>query len=88
MRSGYQWNHLHLAEEFSDDSSVHRSFQRWVESGVLELIWEKLIEECEDLGGSGVQCPTISRSRALSQELSSQKKRRTRAKDHRRAMPR
>jgi hypothetical protein len=25
--------------------------QRWVELGVLDLIWERLIEECEELGG-------------------------------------
>jgi len=49
MRSGCQWNHL--PEEFPDDSSVHRTFQRWIESGVLDLIWEKLIEECEELLG-------------------------------------
>src|SRR5215208_1793068 len=49
MRSGCQWNRL--PEEFPDDSSVHRTFQRWIELGVLDLIWERLIEECEDLGG-------------------------------------
>ncbi len=49
MRSGCQWNQL--PKEFPDDSSVHRTFQRWVELGVLDLIWEKLIKECEELGG-------------------------------------
>jgi len=49
MRSGCQWNHL--PRESPDDSSVHRTFQRRVESGVLELIWEKLFEEREELGG-------------------------------------
>ena len=34
-----------------DDSSVHRTFQRWIEKGVLDEIWEALIEECEELGG-------------------------------------
>ena len=34
-----------------DDSSVHRTFQRWIELGVLDLIWESLIEDCEELGG-------------------------------------
>ena len=28
-----------------------RTFQRWVELGVLERIWAMLIEECEELGG-------------------------------------
>jgi transposase len=50
MRSGCQWNRLPTGE-FPDDSSVHRTFQRWIEKGVLDLIWERLIEECEELGG-------------------------------------
>jgi len=50
MRSGCQWNHL-PKEEFPEDSSVHRTFQRWIEKGVLDLIWERLIGECEELGG-------------------------------------
>ncbi len=49
MRSGCQWNHL--PKEFPDDSSVHRTFQRWVELGVLDLIRAAPIEECEELGG-------------------------------------
>ena len=49
MRSGCQWNRL-PKEEFPGDSSVHRTLQRWVELGVLDLIWEKLIEEREELG--------------------------------------
>ena len=49
MRSGCQWNHL--PQEFGDDSSVHRTFQRWIQKGVLERIWATLIENCEELGG-------------------------------------
>ena len=49
MRSGCQWNHL--PEEFGDDSSVHRTFQRWIQKGVLERIWATLIENFEELGG-------------------------------------
>jgi putative transposase len=49
MRSGCQWNHL--PKEFGDDSSLHRTFQRWVSKGVLQRIWAKLIENCEELGG-------------------------------------
>jgi len=48
MRSGCQWNRL--PEKFGDDSSVHRTFQRWVNQGVLEAIWARLVENCEDLG--------------------------------------
>lgn len=50
LRSGCQWNRL-PREEFPDDSSVHRTFQRWIELGVLERIWAALIEECAELGG-------------------------------------
>jgi putative transposase len=49
LRSGCQWNRL--PKEFPDDSSVHRTFQRWVELGILDLLWASLIEECEELGG-------------------------------------
>jgi len=49
MRTGCQWNSL--PKEFGDDSSVHRTFQRWIRKGVLEQIWAKLIEGCEQLGG-------------------------------------
>ena len=41
----------YLPKEFPDDSSVHRTFQRWVELGVLERIWAASVEECEELGG-------------------------------------
>jgi putative transposase len=49
MRSGCQWNQL--PEEFPDDSSVHRTFQRWVNLGVLDRIWAVLIEACAELDG-------------------------------------
>ena len=34
MRSSCQWNHL--PKELGDDSTIHRTFQRWVGCGVLE----------------------------------------------------
>jgi putative transposase len=49
MRTGCQWNQL--PKEFPDDSSVHRTFQRWVSLGVLDKIWAALIENCSKLGG-------------------------------------
>jgi putative transposase len=49
MRSGCQWNQL--PREFPDDSSVHRTFQRWVMRGVLDRIWAVLAVECDELGG-------------------------------------
>lgn len=48
LRSGCQWNHL--PREFPDDSSVHRTFQRWVRRGVFTRIWALLIEACAELG--------------------------------------
>lgn len=49
MRTGCQWNVL--PKEFGDDSSVHRTFQRWIHKGVLDRIWAVLIEQCDELGG-------------------------------------
>jgi putative transposase len=49
MRSGVQWNQL--PKVFGDDSSVHRTMQRWIAEGVFERIWAVLIENCEELGG-------------------------------------
>ena len=49
MRSGCQWNHL--PKEFPDDSSVHRTWQRWIALGILDRIWGVLVDECEELGG-------------------------------------
>src|SRR3954465_2742498 len=49
MRSGVQWNQL--PAEFGDDSSVHRTFQRWVQRGVIGRLWALLVEACAELGG-------------------------------------
>ena len=49
MRSGVQWNRL--PERFGDDSSVHRTMQRWIAKGVFERVWAVLIENCAELGG-------------------------------------
>jgi len=49
MRSGAQWNQL--PEEFGDDSSVHRTMQRWIAKGVLQRVWAVLVGNCEELGG-------------------------------------
>jgi putative transposase len=49
LRSGVQWNQL--PKEFGDDSSVHRTFQRWVEREVFERIWGVLVADCAELGG-------------------------------------
>jgi putative transposase len=49
LRTGCQWNQL--PKTFPDDSSVHRTFQRWEQRGVLDRIWEVLVAECDELGG-------------------------------------
>jgi len=49
LRSGAQWNEL--PKEFGDDSSVHRTFQRWVKLKVFDAIWARLVADCEELGG-------------------------------------
>lgn len=49
MRTGCQWNQL--PRQFGDDSSVHRTMQRWVVKGVFERIWAVLIDNCQELGG-------------------------------------
>jgi putative transposase len=49
LRSGCQWNQL--PEPFPDDSTVHRTFQRWVRLGLFAQLWAVLLEHCTDLGG-------------------------------------
>ena len=49
LRSGCQWNRL--PKELGDDSTIHRTFQRWVETGVLHRMWGALVEGCEELDG-------------------------------------
>ena len=49
LRSGVQWNYL--PREFGDDSSVHRTFQRWVALKIFERIWAALVADCDELGG-------------------------------------
>ncbi len=47
--SGCQWNRLPRVP--GDDSTIRRTFQRWVESGVLRSMWGVLVAGCEELGG-------------------------------------
>ena len=48
FRTGCQWNHI--PKVYGDDSTIHRTFQRWVEIGLFEMIWALLVYECEELG--------------------------------------
>src|SRR5947209_7397928 len=49
MRGGVQWNRL--PKEYGDDSSIHRTFQRWVKRGVIGRIRAVLVKGCEELAG-------------------------------------
>ena len=49
MRTSCQWNQL--PKEFGDDSSVHRTLQRWQAKGVFDRLWARLIENCKELRG-------------------------------------
>ena len=48
LRSACKCNRL--PKELGDDSTIHRTLQRWVELGVLSRMWAVLIEGCEELG--------------------------------------
>ena len=52
LRSGCQWNRL--PKELGDDSTIHRTFQRWVGTGVLHRMWGALVEGCEEFGWRGL----------------------------------
>ena len=57
MRSGVQWNYL--PEAYGDDSSIHRTFQRWVKRGVIGRFWGVLVEACAELGGVDWQWQSV-----------------------------
>lgn len=40
LRSGCQWNAL--PTQFGNDSSVHRTYQRWVKLGLFQKLWAAL----------------------------------------------
>ena len=48
LRTGAQWEAL--PREFGDDSSVHRTFQRWVNMGLFDRILATLLYRADDLG--------------------------------------
>jgi putative transposase len=49
LRTGCHWNQL--PERLADDSSAHRTMQRWIACGVFDAIWAELLAECDELGG-------------------------------------
>jgi putative transposase len=48
IRTGCQWNHI--PRVYGDDSTIHRTFQHWVEIGLFPRLWALLVEECEEFG--------------------------------------
>jgi putative transposase len=48
IRTGCQWNHI--PQVYGDDSTIHRTFQHWVEIGLFPRLWALLVEECEEFG--------------------------------------
>ena len=48
MRSGCQWNQL--PKDLGDDSTIHRTFQRWEACGLFQRIWAIIQCRCDELG--------------------------------------
>ena len=40
-----------MPKQFGDDSSVHRTFQRWVRLKIFDRIWAMVITDCDEVGG-------------------------------------
>ena len=49
LRTGCQWKAL--PREYGSASTCHRRFQAWVESGIFERLWGKLLTRYNDLRG-------------------------------------
>jgi transposase len=49
MRTGCHWNHL--PQEFGDDSSIHRTLQRWESISLFDILWATWLTHCQELGG-------------------------------------
>ena len=49
LRTGCQWNYL--PAEFGWGVSVYRTFRRWEDKGIFDILWALLLMECEELGG-------------------------------------
>lgn len=49
LRSGCQWNRL--PRELGDDSTIHRTFQRWEQAGLFRWVWEHIQARCAELDG-------------------------------------
>jgi putative transposase len=48
IRTGCQWNHI--PRVYGDDSTIHRTFQHWVDIDLFPRLWALLVEECDEFG--------------------------------------
>jgi putative transposase len=48
LRTGCQWNNI--PRIYGDDSTIHRTFQHWVQIGLFEKVWALLVKRCDELG--------------------------------------
>ena len=49
LRTGCQWKAL--PKEYGSGSTAHRRFQQWVQEGVFQRLWVKLLERYDELRG-------------------------------------
>jgi transposase len=49
LRTGCQWKAL--PREYGSGSTCHRRFQAWVEAGIFERLWAKLLTRYDELRG-------------------------------------
>lgn len=49
LRTGCQWKAV--PPKYGSGSTCHKRFQEWVRAGVFRLLWEKLLDEYDDLKG-------------------------------------
>ena len=65
FHSGCQWNSM--PKELGDDSTIHRTFQRWERLGVFAQVWDLLMEEMEYPGSVAGDWPVINRAKGKSE---------------------
>ena len=49
LRTGCQW--CELPSDYPPKSTVHYRFQRWIEEGIFQTLWQELLIEYDDLIG-------------------------------------
>ncbi|SRR5713226_7657669 len=49
LRTGCQWKAL--PQEYGSGSTCHRRFQEWVQKGIFQRLWTRLLQRYDDLRG-------------------------------------